>query len=70
MNDGWRLHTPASATSAARTLSRRQCARRLPKNQGYKASPRSALSADGEANKGTRGAAARLETPTHNSLSI
>ncbi len=51
-----RLHTPASATGAARTLSRRQCARRLPKNQGYKASPRSALSADGEANKGTRSA--------------
>ncbi len=48
-----RLHTPASQT---RTLSRRQCARRLPKNQGYKASPRSALSADGEANKGTRSA--------------
>jgi len=51
-----RLKTPASATGAARTLSRRQCARRLPKNEGYKASPRSALSADGEANKGTRSA--------------
>jgi hypothetical protein len=55
-NTDGQLHTPASATGAARTLSRRQCARRLPENEGYKASPRSALSADGEANKGTRSA--------------
>ena len=48
-----RLNTPASQTGAPIFLSRRQCPRRLPKNQGYKASPRSALSADGEANKGT-----------------
>jgi hypothetical protein len=51
-----RLKTPASQTGAALTLSRRQCARRLPENEGYKASPRSTLSADGEANKGTRSA--------------
>jgi len=31
-------------------------ARRLPKNQGCKTSPRSAISADGEANTGTRSA--------------
>ncbi len=51
-----RLNTPASQTGGPIFLSRRQCPRRLPKNQGYKASPRSALSADGEANKGTRSA--------------
>jgi hypothetical protein len=34
-----------SPTSAARTLSRRQCRRRLPKNQGYATSPGAALSA-------------------------
>ena len=56
MNDGWRLHTPASQTGAAPTLLRRQCARRLPKNQGYKTSPRSAISDDCEVNKGTRSA--------------
>ena len=45
-----RLHTPALATGAAHTLSRRQCPRRLPKNQGYQMSLRSALSAYGETN--------------------
>ena len=39
------------------TLSRCQCCRRLPKKQGYKTSPGSALSADDEANTGTRSAA-------------
>jgi hypothetical protein len=48
-------HAPMNWWSrVARTLSSRQCPRRLPKNQGYKTSPRSALSADGQANTDTR----------------